>query len=126
MWRHTEFNNYQGSPYKWTKGGGKKGGKGKSKQKGKGNSEHSLVSFTDDNKQICFAYNAQGCTGGCNRVHVCRVRGCGKAHPMWQHYQGMMQKGAGDASTGNKKLTNGGPAADVEGCVPVCRRIKAR
>ncbi|CAL1154777.1 unnamed protein product [Cladocopium goreaui] len=31
--------------------------------------------------------------GGCNRVHICRVRGCGKSHPMWQHYQGMMQKG---------------------------------
>ena len=97
-WRRTEGSNYQGPPQKWHKGGGKKGNKGKSKQKsGKGNSEHSLVSFTDDNKQICFAYNAQGCTGGCNRVHICRVRGCGKSHPMWQHYQGMMQKGAMEA-----------------------------
>ena len=99
-WRRTEGSNYQGPPQKWHKGGGKKGSKGKSKQRaGKGNSEHSLVSFTDDNKQICFAYNAQGCTGGCNRVHICslRVRGCGKSHPMWQHYQGMMQKGAAEA-----------------------------
>eukprot|EP00435_Cladocopium_sp_Y103_P063561 s792_g25.t1 len=94
-WRRAEFSNYNPQPNKWHKGGGKKGNKGKSKGKqgGKGNSEHSLVSFTDDNRQICFAYNAQGCSGGCNRVHVCRVRGCGKAHPMWQHYQGMMQKG---------------------------------
>ena len=62
--RQPQFSNYQGSPYKGSKGGGKKGNKGKSKQRqtGKGSSEHSLVSFTDDNKQICFAYNAQGCT----------------------------------------------------------------
>ena len=94
-WRRDSPSN-SGPPQKWQKGNGKKGNKGKTKQKGsgKGSSEHSLVSFTDDNKQICFAYNAQGCNGGCNRVHICRVRGCGKAHPMWQHYQGMTQKGS--------------------------------
>lgn len=94
-WRRPEYTGNNGPPNKWHKGSGKKGGKGKSKkgQSGKGSSEHALVSFTDDNRQICFAYNAQGCKGGCNRVHVCRVRGCGKAHPMWQHYQGMTQSG---------------------------------
>ena len=92
-WRRPEFPMNSGPPNKWHKGVGKKGGKGKSKQRqgGKGGSEHSMVSFTDDNRQICFAYNAQGCKGSCGRVHVCRVRGCGKAHPMWQHYQGMTQ-----------------------------------
>ena len=92
-WRRPEFPTNNGPPNKWHKGTGKKGGKGKSKQRqgGKGGSEHSMVSFTDDNRQICFAYNAQGCKGSCGRVHVCRVRGCGKPHPMWQHYQGMTQ-----------------------------------
>ena len=103
-WRRPEGSGWQNPPHKWYKGNGKKGGKGKSKQKqsGKGNSEHSLVSFTDDNRQICFAYNAQGCSGGCNRVHVCRVRGCGKSHPMWQHYQGLMQKGGNETPPNNK------------------------
>ena len=60
---------------------GKKGKGGKGKHNGL-----SLVSTTPDGRQICFAYNAQGCTNpSCPRVHVCRVQGCFKEHPASQH-----------------------------------------
>ena len=98
-----------GQPFKYRKGGSK--GKGKLGQggqadvppppnapagwqrpgkKGKGSKgKHNglpLVSATPDGRQICFAYNAQGCTNpSCPRVHVCRVQGCFKDHPASQH-----------------------------------------
>ncbi|CAE7351322.1 unnamed protein product [Symbiodinium sp. CCMP2592] len=49
-------------------------------------SAYSLMSHTADGREICFAYNAQGCSGGCGRVHVCRVRGCNQPHPLWEHF----------------------------------------
>ena len=76
--------------WKWLR----KDGKGK-QQKGRGNkgkataskSGHSLTDRTPDGREICFAFNAQGCDGSCGRVHVCRVKGCNAAHAMWQHFQ---------------------------------------
>ena len=62
-----------------------KGKKGKGKGKNPAN-EHSLIAQTPDGRQICFAFNSQGCQGNCDRIHICRVRGCGKPHAMWQHY----------------------------------------
>ncbi|CAE7326635.1 unnamed protein product [Symbiodinium sp. CCMP2456] len=36
-----------------------------------------LVSVTTDGRQLCFAFNHQGCTDPkCTRVHLCRVAGC--------------------------------------------------
>eukprot|EP00435_Cladocopium_sp_Y103_P032503 s2139_g8.t1 len=58
---------------------GSKGGKGKGKSN-KGNNRdfngNSLVIHTPDGRELCFAFNAQGCSGKCGRVHACRVRGC--------------------------------------------------
>ena len=95
--RRNEDNDTRWSPYQrqwtWEKGAPKGGkdkskgkGKGKDKQGGKDKNEHGLVSTTPDGRQICFAFNSQGCDDSCGRVHICRVRNCGKSHPMWQHY----------------------------------------
>ncbi|CAE6914886.1 PARP6, partial [Symbiodinium sp. CCMP2456] len=54
-------------PRKWYKGGGKDG-------KGKG-------------RDICFAFNNQGCDGKCGRLHVCRVKGCDQDHAAKDHKQ---------------------------------------
>ena len=78
------------------KGGGRapKGGKGdrggksaKRDSGGKGFSKGGpngeiLESKTPDGRDICFNWNYEnkGCTGGCGRVHICRVRGC---WPWW-------------------------------------------
>ena len=60
---------------------GNKGGKTKSTLNGL-----KLVSTTPDGKQICYAYNSQGCKDSkCQRLHVCRVAGCFKEHPAHQH-----------------------------------------
>lgn len=62
-------------PYPPPKGGkGKKGKDGKGKHKGKYKGEF-LHSTTPDGRQLCFAWNnkAEGCKGGCNRVHACRI-----------------------------------------------------
>jgi hypothetical protein len=70
-----------GKGIKGTGKGGKKGRKGRNnKGGGKG-----LLSKTPDGRAICFAFNAQGCAGGCNMVHVCRIAGCLADHPMTQH-----------------------------------------
>ena len=53
------------------RGKGKKGKMSKAYHKGQ-----SLVSHTPDGREICFAFNAQGCRGSCGRVNVCRVQGC--------------------------------------------------
>ena len=61
---------------KGEKGKGKKGGKGdrKGDHKGKGGDYNGsvLVSKTPDGRELCYAYNAQGCRGKCGRVHACR------------------------------------------------------
>ena len=86
-------------PSKYRKGGGKikggvppppaapfKGGKGRGKTKSQVHSGHKLASMTPDGKQICYAYNAQGCKDkNCARVHCCRVQGCFGEHPAHQH-----------------------------------------
>lgn len=72
-------------------------GKGKSQQHkgfGKGakanaskgkHGDLSLVAQTPDGRDICFAFNSQGCNGKCGRVHVCRVRGCYGDHAAREH-----------------------------------------
>ena len=62
-------------------------GKGKDKGKTKGKKgKFILVANAPDGKQICFSYNSPaGCPGGCGRLHVCRVKGCLKSHPAYQH-----------------------------------------
>ena len=89
-------------PAKWPKGGkGKesKGKEGKGKEgkgpKGKGNKGNGksdpalkglqLTWRTPDGRDICFAWNSQGCPGNCNRVHCCRVKGCHADHPAIKH-----------------------------------------
>ena len=52
-------------------------GSGKHQRNAKGkHGDFQLVSQTPDGRDICFAYNSQGCNGKCGRVHVCRVKGC--------------------------------------------------
>eukprot|EP00439_Symbiodinium_sp_Y106_P006676 s12947_g1.t1 len=89
-WEASKWSRNKGTPF--TKGpgkdfkGGKKGSKGKGSGKKGDKSAYSLMSHTADGREICFAYNAQGCSGGCGRVHVCRVRGCNQPHPLWEHF----------------------------------------
>lgn len=92
-WEASKWSRNKGTPF--TKGpgkdfkGGKKGSKGKGSGKKGDKSAYSLMSHTADGREICFAYNAQGCSGGCGRVHVCRVRGCNQPHPLWEHFAKM-------------------------------------
>ena len=62
-----------------------KGYKGQG-QKGK-HGDLSLVSQTPDGRDICFAFNSQGCNGKCGRVHVCRVKGCYGDHAAREHHK---------------------------------------
>ena len=92
-------------PSKWSRRGekGEKGGKGKDSKGGKGKGKQGkgeekgafrglqLAWRTPDGKDICFAYNNQGCSGNCGRAHVCRVKGCYKDHPAIRH-QELMNK----------------------------------
>ena len=86
--------NFQG----WTqqKGKGWNGPKGKQSSKGFGkhgksgnakgkHGDFPLVAQTPDGRDICFAYNSQGCSGKCGRVHVCRVKGCYGDHAAREH-----------------------------------------
>jgi hypothetical protein len=45
------------------------------------------VSQTPDGRDICYAFNAQGCAGKCGRVHCCRVRGCFGKHSARAHHR---------------------------------------
>ena len=69
-----KFNNNKGFG-KGFKGSGSKGKHG----------DLSLVSQTPDGRDICFAFNSQGCNGKCGRVHVCRVKGCYGDHAAREH-----------------------------------------
>ena len=60
---------------KWSSGKGDKGDRSDGKGKGKGK----LTANAPDGRQICFDYSTVGCDGSCGRLHICRVRGCGKA-----------------------------------------------
>ena len=66
---------------------GKGKGKGKRSERGaKGKAKSHLHSVTPDGRQLCFAWNnpREGCKGGCNRVHACRV--ClDPGHPAHEH-----------------------------------------
>ena len=71
-------------PYDPPKGKGK-GKKGKGK-KGKGKQQEMLHSTSPDGRQICYAWNnkKEGCKGGCQRLHVCRI--ClDPKHPTYEH-----------------------------------------
>ena len=46
---------------------------------------NTLVSSTPDGRELCFAFNAQGCSGKCGRVHACRVKGCYGQHAAREH-----------------------------------------
>ena len=70
------------------------GGKGKDKgKKSKGRDPHrkridpnlQLVARTPDGRDICWKYNTGTCSGGCGRVHCCRVKGCTHAGPACEH-----------------------------------------
>ena len=66
------------------KGGkGKKGKGGKGKGgKGKGSGKGGLLARTPDGREICYAFNSEGCTdSSCARAHICRIRGCLGSHP---------------------------------------------
>ena len=68
-----------------------KDGKGKGKHKRNTNVESQdrsgniLVSSTPDGRELCYAFNAQGCSGKCGRVHACRVKGCYGQHAAREH-----------------------------------------
>lgn len=89
----------QSDDFKWrrlsNKGSGFSKGSfgGKSKGKGKGKQQriqtdfngNTLVSKTPDGRELCYAFNAQGCAGKCGRVHACRVKGCYGKHSAREH-----------------------------------------
>ena len=87
---HTHYS--RGLDNKWqrpnTKGKssskGTKGGKGKS---ARDFNSTSLDTHTRDGRELCFAFNAQGCSGKCGRVHACRVRGCYGKHAAREHHK---------------------------------------
>ena len=60
-----------------------KGGKGSSSDF----NGNTLVTHTPDNRELCFAVKAQGCSGKCGRVHACRVRGCYGKHSAREHHK---------------------------------------
>ena len=72
---------------KWSKGGkGEKGGKGaKGHEARKELQGLQLVWRTPDGRDLCFGFNAGHCSGKCNRVHQCRVKGCYGDHPAIEH-----------------------------------------
>ena len=43
--------------------------------------------FSPDGKEICRLFNDGQCRLGvrCKRSHICRLPGCGQAHPIFQH-----------------------------------------
>ena len=90
--REGEWGRETNAEKKQRKGKGK--GKGKeAKPKGKGKGKEAkgkgkgLVSTTADNRQICYGFSdPAGClVEGCTRLHICRVKNCGQAHPTHQH-----------------------------------------
>eukprot|EP00435_Cladocopium_sp_Y103_P065408 s26_g27.t1 len=59
-----------------------KSGKGKGKEIRK---ELQLAWRTPDNRELRFGYDAGTCSGKCDRVHQCRVKGCYGDHPAFKH-----------------------------------------
>jgi len=85
------FNNTYDSKKGKSKGFGKvRGkfdkGKGKASGKSKGkHGDHHLVTHSPDGREICFAFNSQGCPGRCGRLHICRIKGCYGEHAAREH-----------------------------------------
>ena len=78
----------------FSKGQHKGFGKGKGKFKGSKGSvltrdenQNVLVSKTPDGRELCYAFNSQGCNNKCGRVHACRVKGCLGAHSAREHHK---------------------------------------
>ena len=65
---------------KFDKGKGKASGKSKGKH-----GDHHLVTHSPDGREICFAFNSQGCPGRCGRLHICRIKGCYGEHAAREH-----------------------------------------
>ena len=69
-----------------TKGSGKDGKGGKEGKGGKLDKKEQWLWRTQDGRDICFIYNSdKPCDGACGRLHICRVKGCGKEHPAVRH-----------------------------------------
>eukprot|EP00439_Symbiodinium_sp_Y106_P017088 s3641_g2.t1 len=100
-WQRTSWKGKKGDKGRKGSFKGKDGKNWRGEQKGGKGSDNQLTSRTADGREICFPYNAQGCDGSCGRVHICRVRGCGQAHAMWQHYQALSAKAASAKTSGN-------------------------
>eukprot|EP00435_Cladocopium_sp_Y103_P038052 s612_g10.t1 len=84
---HDSNNRFKGKGKNHQKGGNFHKGSFKG-HKGGGKGKHGdlpLVSQTPDGRDICFAFNSQGCNGKCGRVHVCRVKGCFGDHAAREH-----------------------------------------
>ena len=74
-WHQRQKGGDRQHPYEVPFTKGKIKGKGKGKGK-KGKNKHrsgGLHGSTPDGRQICFAFNNEGCSGSCGRVHVCRI-----------------------------------------------------
>ena len=87
-YRKFNWKGEKGDDWKGGKGKGKKGKKGDHKGDHKGKSDYNgniLVSKTPDGRELCYAFNAQGCRGKCGRVHACRVKGCYQNHSAREH-----------------------------------------
>lgn len=87
-------------PAKWARTGPPQSDEHKGRAKGRGNkgkgkgakrrvvypgTDIELVSLTPDGRQICFGYNTGKCDGKCGRIHICRAKGCGQKHPIYEH-----------------------------------------
>ena len=78
------FNSKGSGKFVPQKGKGK-GPKGKGKEIRKELQGLQLAWRTPDNRELCFGYNAGNCSGKCDRVHQCRVKGCYGDHPAIKH-----------------------------------------
>ena len=88
MERPAKTPKWEQDPPKGHKGKGKgKKGKDQGKTSYLPGTKLELVTHTPDGKQICYRYNMKGkkCDGKCNRVHICRVKGCQQNHPAYEH-----------------------------------------
>ena len=95
-WRRTDFK----GDGKGKDGKGKDGkGKGKGKKGDKSYNGQTLTTHTPDGREICFAYNAQGCRGNCGRVHCCRVKGRHRNHSAREHQKYSKKEDKRDETT---------------------------
>ena len=88
MERPSKTPRWEQDPPKGHKGKGKgKKGKDQGKTSYLPGTKLELITHTPDGKQICYRYNMKGkkCDGKCNRVHICRVKGCQQNHPAYEH-----------------------------------------